>query len=73
MGAIICIEVVSIICNEEALSLVSEECGGQEVDGEPLAGDAWFGVDPVVDSQKKATAGGSLCKKGDKDLMRGRW
>ena len=28
----------------------SEECGRQEIDGEPIVGDAWFGVDPVVDS-----------------------
>ena len=42
----------------------SEERAGQEIDGEPVAGDAWFGVDPVVDSQEKVTMGGSLCEKG---------
>ena len=26
---------------------------------------AWFGVDPVVDSQEKAALRGSLCEKGD--------
>ena len=34
-----------------------------EIDGQPVAGDAWFGVDPVVDSQEKATKGGSLCEE----------
>ena len=29
-----------------------------------LFGDAWFGVDSVVDSQEKAAMGGSLCEKG---------
>ena len=33
-----------------------------------MAGDAWFGVDPVVDSQEKASMGGSLCEKGEEDL-----
>ena len=42
----------------------SEECGGQAIDGEPIVGDAWFGVDPVVNSQEKAPVGGSLCEKG---------
>ena len=36
----------------------------QKIDGEPTAGDAWFGVHPVVDSQEKAAMGGSLCEKG---------
>ena len=34
------------------------------MDGEPIARNAWFGVDPVVDSQEKAPMGGSLCEKG---------
>ena len=59
----------SSICDQGGLSYVvgwgsSEECGGQEIDGEPIVGDAWFGVDPVVDSQEKAAMGGSLCEKG---------
>ena len=41
-----------------------EKCGGQEIDGGPIVGDAWFGVDPVVDSQEKAPMGGSLCEEG---------
>ena len=36
----------------------------QEIDGEPIVGDAWLGVDPVVDSQEKAPMGGSLCEEG---------
>ena len=36
--------------------------------GGPIVGDAWFGVDPVVDSQEKAPMGGSLCEKGEEDL-----
>ena len=31
---------------------------------EPIAGDASFGVDLIVDSQEKAPMGGSLCEKG---------
>ena len=42
----------------------SEECELQEIDGEPVVGDAWFGVDPVVDLQEKAVMGDSLCEKG---------
>ncbi len=37
-----------------------------KIDGEPIVGDAWFGVDPVVDSQEKASTGGSLCEKGSR-------
>ena len=29
--------------------VVRKECGGQEIDGEPVAGDAWFGFDLAVD------------------------
>ena len=29
--------------------------------------DAWFEVDPVVDSQEKAPMGGSLCEKGRRE------
>ena len=43
---------------------VVKECGCQEIDGEPIVGDAWSGADPVVDSQEKAPMGGSLCEKG---------
>ena len=42
----------------------SEKGGGQEIDGEPIVGDAWFGVDPVANSQEKAPVGGSLYEKG---------
>ena len=38
------------------------------LDGEPVVGDAWFGIDPVDDSQEKASMGGSLCEKGKGDL-----
>jgi len=50
--------------DEEADWGSSEECEGQEIDGEPGAGDAWFGFDPVVDSQEKAAMGGSLYEEG---------
>ena len=36
-----------------------EECGSQEIEGETVVGDAWFGVDPIVDSQEKVSIGGS--------------
>ena len=36
----------------------------REIEGEPIVGHAWVGVDPVVDSQEKAPMGGSLCEKG---------
>jgi len=52
------------VSDEEVGGASSEEAGGQEIDGEPAAGDAWFGVDPVVDSQQKAAMGGSLCEEG---------
>ena len=38
----------------------------EEIDGEPVVGDAWFGVDPIVDSQEKAPTGGSLREKGSR-------
>ena len=30
----------------------------------PIVGDAWFGVDPIVDLQEKAPMGCSLCEEG---------